>query len=118
MSVYRYLLSTGESTTKAEEYIIDLFRIYLTLYPGDVPHYQSLGFDFLLTSVTKDNLENTVKMKVEELIRKIQDVLPNKSYKISINTLDLIDEETVKLIIDVDGTLSEDIFINLRETQK
>ena len=34
-------------------------------------------------------------------------------YNISINTLDLIDEETVKLVIDVDGTLSEDIFINL-----
>ena len=36
-----------------------------------------------------------------------------KKYNISINTLDLIDEETVKLVIDVDGTLSEDIFINL-----
>ena len=113
MSTYRYLLSTGEATTKAEEYIIDLFRIYLTLYPEDVPHYNSLGFNFLLTDVTKENLKSTVTSKVEQLVGKIQDILPNKKYTISINTLDLIDEETVKLVIDVNGTLSEDIFINL-----
>ena len=110
---YRYLLSTGETTTKAEEYIIDLFRLYLGVYPGDIPHYKKLGFDFLLTDVTKGELESYVKSKIESLVDKIQDILPNKKYNISINTLDLIDEETVKLVIDVDGTLSEDIFINL-----
>ena len=110
---YRYLLSTGETTTKAEEYIIDLFRLYLGVYPGDIPHYKRLGFDFLLTSVTKENLKSDITLKVDQLIGKIQDILPNKKYNISINTLDLIDEETVKLVIDVDGTLSEDIFINL-----
>lgn len=113
MSTYRYLLSTGEATTKAEEYIIDLFRLYLTLYPGDIPHYKRLGFDFLLTNVTKENLKSDISLKVNQLIGKIQDILPNKKYTISVNTLDLIDEETVKLVIDVDGTLSEDIFINL-----
>lgn len=118
MSKYRYLLSTGEATTKAEEYIIDLFRIYLGVYPGDIPHRKQLGFDFLFTDVTKDNLKSQVTSKVDQLIGKIQDILPNKKYKISVSSLDLIDEKTVKLVIDVDGVLSEDIFINLYDTKQ
>lgn len=110
---YRYLLSTGQATTKAEEYIIDLFRVYLTVYPGDIPHYKDLGFDFLLTEVTKDGMEEAVKSKVESLVSKIQDSLPNQKYQIIISELDLIDEETVRLVIDVSGTRSEDIYINL-----
>ena len=110
---YRYLLSTGETTTKAEEYIIDLFRLYLGIYPGDIPHYKKLGFDFLLTDSTKDSLESYVESKVDLLIGKIQDILPNEKYKISINKLEVIDEETVRLVIDVNSVTSEDIFINL-----
>lgn len=110
---YKYLLSTGKTTTKVEEYIIDLFRLYLTIYPGDIPHYKKLGFDFLITDVTKDNLERDVKSKVESLISKIQNSLPNQKYKITISTLELIDEETVRLVIDVSGSKSEDIFISL-----
>lgn len=110
---YRYLLSTGQATTKAEEYIIDLFRIYLTVYPGDIPHYSRLGFDFLLTDVTKDGMVDAVQEKVKSLVQKIQDSLPNQKYQISISELDLIDEETVRLVIDVSGVKSEDIYINL-----
>lgn len=110
---YRYLLSNGQATTKAEEYIIDLFRIYLTVYPGDIPHHKRLGFDFLLTDVTKDGMIEAVKSKVTSLVSKIQDSLPNQKYQISISELDLINEETVKLVIDVSGTKSEDIYINL-----
>lgn len=107
----KYLLSTGESTNKTEEYIIDLFRVYLTVYPGDIPHYGDLGFDFLLTDITKDNLVSSIKSRVKKLISKISSVVPN--YSITINTLDVIDEERVKLVIDVNGVLSEDLFINL-----
>ena len=110
---YRYLLSNGRSTTKAEEYIIDLFRIYLTVYPGDIPHYKKLGFDFLLTDITKDGMTEAVKGKVTSLVSKIQDSLPNQKYTITISELDLIDEETVRLVIDVSGYKSEDIYINL-----
>ena len=110
---YRYLLSTGETTTKVEEYIIDLFRLYLGIYPGDIPHYKRLGFDFLLTDVTKDDLKYKINSMVNELVEKIQAVLPNQKYAITIKTLDLIDEETVKLVVDVNGESSEDIFINI-----
>lgn len=108
----RYLLSTGRATTKAEEYIIDLFRIYLTVYPGDIPHYSSLGFDFLLTGVTKDGLIESVKEKVNSLVSKIKDSVSG-GYDITVSELDLIDEETVRLVIDVSGVKSEEIYINL-----
>lgn len=110
---YRYLLSNGQATSRTEEYIIDLFRIYLTVYPGDIPHYKGLGFDFLLTDVTKDRMTEVVREKVISLVEKIQNSLPNQKYKITISELDLIDEETVRLVIDVSGVKSEDIFINL-----
>ena len=116
MTTFKYLLSTGKATTKVEEYIIDLFKIFLTLYPGDVPHYENLGFNFIITEVTKDNLKSEITSMVNDLIEKIRNVLPG-SYTITINTLDLIDEETVKLIIDVDGTLSEEIYINIYDEE-
>lgn len=111
---YKYLLTNGESTDRIEEYIMDLFRLYLSIYPGDIPHYKDLGIDFIFTDVTKDNLESGVRTKVNSLLSKIREAIPSK-YQVSINTLDLIDEETVKLVIDVNGELSEDIYINLYE---
>lgn len=108
----RYLLSTGQATSKAEEYIIDLFKIYLTVYPGDIPHYKNLGFDFLLTRVTKNDLISSVRSKIESLVKKIKDSVGDK-HTIKISELDLIDEETVRLVIDVSGVKSDDILINL-----
>lgn len=116
MEIKRYLLSDGQATTKMEEYIIDLFRIYLTVYPKDIPHYSKLGFDFLLTNVTKDGLKEGVTNKVNSLIDLIQESV-GESYKITIAELDLIDEETVRLVIDVDGVESEEIYINLYQEE-
>lgn len=115
MAKYRYLLTTGETTTKVEEYIIDLFRLYLMVYPGDIPHAPGIGFDFLLTGITKDDLEYQVKSRVNSLVDKIQDKVKNSSYQIKISSLDLIDEETVKLVIEVNGILSDDMYINIKE---
>ena len=42
----KYLLSTGESTTRIERYILDLFKLNLQIYPGDIPG-SKLGFEFL-----------------------------------------------------------------------
>lgn len=113
---YKYLLTSGSTTTKIEEYIIDLFKLYLGVYPGDIPHTKRIGFDFLLTDITKDSLEYNVKSKVNQLVSKIQDILPNKKYEVSVASLTLIDEETVKLVIDVNGVQSEDIIINLYDS--
>ena len=108
---YRYLLSSGEATTKAEEYIIDLFRIYLVVYPGDIPHYPSLGFDFIVSNITKDNLKTQIKSRIDQLIQRIQDKMGGM-YKITLPTFEVLDEETVRIVIDVNGTQSEEMLIN------
>lgn len=67
----RYLLSTGKVTGKVEYYILDLFRLYLSVYPGDIPGKSSIGFDFTITDALKTELADKVKDKVESLVRKI-----------------------------------------------
>ena len=111
--VYRYLLSTGNTTTKVEEYVLDLFKIYLNVYPGDIPHKKDFGFEFNLLGVTKSNLPTELKIRIESLINKIQTSITNKKLNITIDTLDLIDEENVKLILNINGDLSESIYFNL-----
>ena len=44
----KYLLSTGTATDRLEYYVLDLFRLYLKIYPGDIPGASGLGFDFNL----------------------------------------------------------------------
>ena len=43
----RYLLSTGASTTEIEKYVLDLFKLYIQIYPGDIPG-SNIGFNFIL----------------------------------------------------------------------
>ena len=44
----KFLLSTGKTTDKIEYYVVDLFRLYLSVYPGDIPGASRIGFDFNL----------------------------------------------------------------------
>lgn len=112
---YKYLLSTGQSTTKIEEYVIDLFKIFLQVNPSDIPHKDSIGFDFVMTNVMKDRLKSELNFRVTSLIKKISERF-NNSLTIKISSLDLIDEEKAKLIIDVNGLLSEEFNIDLYTT--
>ena len=49
----KYLLSTGETTSKIEEYVLDLFKMNLIIRPNDIPHFDLLGFDFTLVGIQK-----------------------------------------------------------------
>lgn len=109
----RYLLSSGESTSKLEYYIIDLFKINLNVWPNDIPHTSDIGFDFILTGVTKDNLTNEVKSRINSLIRKIQKKF--ETVTIAIETLDIIDEETIKLVISVNKEVSDEMTVNITQ---
>lgn len=110
--IHKYLLTTGETTTKIEEYIIDLFRLYLTVYPDDVPHKRNIGIDFNLAGTFKDELPGKVNSLVSELINKIKTKVP-ESVEIEQESLDLIDEGTAKLVISVNSVKSPDIIIDL-----
>lgn len=110
----KYLLSTGSSTNKVEYYIIDLFKLYLNIWPGDIPNASQIGFDFILTDIKKDEIVNTIKYRIEKLIDKIKNKF-TKSLSIDIESLEMIDQTKVKLVINVNKIQSDDIVINIEE---
>ena len=68
-----------------------------------------------MTNVMKDRLKSELNFRVTSLIKKISERF-NNSLTIKISSLDLIDEEKAKLIIDVNGLLSEEFNIDLYTT--
>ena len=111
MSKQKYLLSTGISTDKVEYYIIDLFNLYLTVYPNDIPGSNSIGFDFIMTNTKKADLAIDVKNRLDQLIDKLQSRVSN--VKITLVEAALINETTLKVIIDVNQVRSGDILVDL-----
>lgn len=105
----KYLLSTGVCTSKIEDYILDLFRLNLQVWPGDIPG-SNVGFDFIFSDTKKDMLQRDVKNRVESLVSRIQSQFGG--IKIEVSGIDLIDETRVLITIDVRGT-SDTILIDL-----
>lgn len=110
----KYLLSDGSSTSRVEYYIIDLFKLHLNIYPNDIPNSPNIGFDFILTDVKKDELVRNVRNRVEILVNKIKDKF-TKTLSIEIESIEIIDETKVKLVINVNQVQSDDIVVNIDE---
>lgn len=106
----KYLLSSGTSTDKVEYYILDLFKLYLSIYPGDIPGSQ-IGFDFIMTDIKKADLADDIRRRIDILIGKLQDKVSN--VKITLVEAALINETTVKIIVDVNHIRSEEILVDL-----
>ena len=109
----KYLLSTGLTTTKIEEYILDLLDLYIKINPGDIPGLSNLGFDFTFTNVMKDELDVEISYRLNTLIDTIKSKVRN--VPLSIESITLIDETRVKLVLQVNGKLAEDYYIDLYE---
>ena len=109
----KYLLSTGDSTTKVEYYIIDLFKIYLNVYSRDIPN-SSIGFNFILTNTKKDELLDEIKGRIDNLINVIKSKVSSDFYKISLQELSLIDETKARLIINVNEIKSSEIVVDIK----
>lgn len=112
----KYLLSDGSSTSRVEYYIIDLFKLYLNIYPNDIPNSPNIGFDFILTDVKKDELVRNVRNRIEILVNKIKDKF-TKTLSIEVESIEIIDETKVKLVINVNQVQSDDIVVNIDEQQ-
>lgn len=106
----KYLLSTGITTDRVEYYIIDLFKLYLSVYPGDIPN-ADIGFDFIITDTKKADLVSDIRHRVDTLISKIQDKVSGVS--MSLVELALVNETTLKIIIDVNQIKSDEILVDL-----
>lgn len=111
----RYLLSTGQSTNLPEYYIIDLFRLYLKIYPNDIPGASQVGFDFIFTNVKKNEIVNEIRGRIDSLISKIKSKFPSNP-NIQVVSLDLIDETRIKLVISVNQIQSEEIEVDISDT--
>ena len=110
----KYLLSTGESTSLPEYYIIDLFRLHLSIFPGDIPGASQAGFNFILTDTKKSEVVSEIRGRINSLISKIKGKF-NSNPDIKIVSLDLIDETRVKLVLSVNQIGSGDININISD---
>jgi hypothetical protein len=108
----QYLLSDGSVTTDPALYIQDLFPLYLSVNPGDVPYLPDYGFNFTFAGIPKSELYSKVKFRMEALVRLIQDSFQGSS--ITLDSLEMPSEDTVKAIITVDGVKS-DLYINIYE---
>ena len=108
----KYLLSTGLATDKLEEYIVDLFRLYLQIWPREIPGLPQLGFDFILTDVKKADLVSNVTSRLSSLITKIQDKF-GASVTITLDSVEIIDETKVRVTITVNNKTTDKFIIEL-----
>lgn len=92
----KYLLTTGESTDKVENYILDLFKLYFVVNPNEIPN-SSIGFNKTLTNINKSELTNEVKSRINNLISNFQSRFEGVS--INLTDIEMIDESTFKVII-------------------
>ena len=109
------VISTGQITNQVEYYIIDLFKLYLNIWPKDIPGASKIGFNFIFTNTKKKDLASEITGRVEQLITKIKEKF-TKTLDIKIVSLDLIDETKVKLVISVNQVESDDILVDINET--
>lgn len=108
----KYLLSTGKITEKIEYYILDLFRLYLSIYPKDIPGADRIGFDFNITNTFKANLPNEVSNRVKNLISTLQDRFKS-GLKIELVSCELLDETKAKVIVSCGEIQGEEIVIDI-----
>jgi hypothetical protein len=112
---YKYLLTSGQSTTKVEEYILDLLKLYLQVNPGDIPGAERIGFDFTLLDVKKDRLQSEVEYRVKSLLKKVQERFTG--IKIEAKEIVLLDEKTAKVTVEVSGDTTQDYYIDLYDQE-
>lgn len=109
----KYLLSSGFSTDRIELYILDLFRIHLQIYPGDIPGMSGYGFDFIISDVMKSSLYDEIRSRASSLVEKIKSRFGG-GIDINLVSVTLVDEKSVNIVLDVNGYQSEEV-INLYE---
>lgn len=90
----KYLLSTGESTTKFEKYVLDLFKLNLKIVPGDIPN-SGIGFNFILSGVKGDELLGTIKYRINTLVDRIKSRF--SSVEMSVDSVELLSKEKARI---------------------
>ena len=111
MAVMKYILSSGRGTTRVEEYIIDLFKLYLKIYPGDIPGAPDYGFNWDFSGIYKADLPGELRNRVEELVNKVNSRF-GSGIRLSVKSLELLNEEKARLVVSA-GEVNEEITLNI-----
>lgn len=109
----KYLLSTGEITERIEYYILDLFKLYLKIYPRDIPGAPMIGFNFIFTNVKKDDIVNEVRMRVSQLVTTIKSKFTSSSITIDIDSIEVIDESRVRVTLTVNEKVTDSVTLDI-----
>ena len=107
----KYLLSTGRASDSIEDYVIDLFRLYLQVWPSDIPGLSDIGFDFILTNIKRPDLLSEVSARLGSLVSKLRGKFSNVD--ISIDSIELIDETRIRVTLTVNNRNTEQIVIEV-----
>lgn len=108
----KYLLSSGRGTSRIEEYLMDLFKLYLHIFPGDIPGAPDFGYDFNLQGTYQDVLPAELESRVSRLIQKVNSRFPAQRMNLRLESLELLSPERARLRISA-GTLVDDIEVNI-----
>lgn len=109
----KYLLSTGEITEKIEYYILDLFRLYLNVYPRDIPGAPQIGFNFIFNNVKKDEIVGEVQSRVSQLAATIKSKISGNSVTIEVDSIEIIDESRVRITITINENVTDSITLDV-----
>ena len=107
----KYLLSSGQATDRVEYYVLDLFKLYLKIFSGDIPGASGLGFDFNLGDTKKADIPEVLTARINQLIKKLQDRFTT-GITISLTSLEIVSDTRAKVIISV-NRISDEVYINL-----
>ena len=97
----KYLKSDGNTTNNIDDYIVDLFKLYFTVHPNDIPG-TNIGFNFIMNGIQKVNIASEVTSRLSELLSSMQERFSGIS--MSIESVDIIDYEKARVEIKVGKT--------------
>lgn len=109
MNKSNYILSTGETTNDVITYIKDLFKIYFSIRPKDIPGMGYVGFESSLIGITKDSLRSEITRRVQSVV----DIIKSQftGIEMSLESLKIISEERIDVVLNIDGNISEVYYI-------
>lgn len=113
----KYLLSTGETTSRIEYYILDLFRLNLQIWPGDIPGAPGIGFDFIFNDVKKDEVVGEVESRISSLASSIKQKIGSDRCEVVVDKIEIIDESRVRITIIVNETASDTITLDIYDSK-
>lgn len=93
----KYLLSTGSCTTKFEVYLLDLFKLNLSIFDGDIPN-SVIGFNFILSDLHKDDILISLESRIKSLIDRINSK-HNLDSRLVLDSLELLSESRARIIV-------------------